>query len=589
MAIILGRLNNMETTNLSKIRREKMLNTINEIKKNVSDEETLNNLSLIENELTKKKYGLIWEEHEERVDKELETQIPTFEDVKKKQFKIDNEKYNFLLEGDNLHSLYLLEKTHKSKIDVIYIDPPYNTGSKDFIYNDVYIDSEDGYKHSKWLSFMEKRLKIAKNLLSNNGVLFISIDDNELYQLKLLCDDIFGENNFVANIVVESGGAFGAKTSHKDKTIFKVKDYVLVYTKDNNCNCKRQPLYDKANEPFDPRYNFYIENGKKMPLIDFFRNNESISKEFQKYNLTVDKKNISKLMLINDNFNDIMLNKISKNIFKDSQFTLNIPKEIVDEFNSKEIVEYKKYLLMKTQNGNIRHLQSFYDVLTQNDECVSEFSRSVLRGDLWKNFVKDMGNVAKEGNIEFKNGKKPIRLIMQLIKWANIEDAIVLDFFAGSGSTAHAVLELNKIDKGNRKFIICTNNENGICEEVTYKRLKNLKKDYNYNLKYYITSYVPRLNSDEENLSKNLMVNIKNLIQLENGIEIDDKVVRVILTEEEIDKFTTNDKELDECEKLYISSDILLTSKQSKIFNDYNIELFIIPEYYFEDEIREVA
>lgn len=579
----------METTNLSKIRREKMLNTINEIKKNVSDEEILNNLSLIENELTKKKYGLIWEEHEERVDKELETQIPTFEDVKKKQFKIDNEKYNFLLEGDNLHSLYLLEKTHKSKIDVIYIDPPYNTGSKDFIYNDVYIDSEDGYKHSKWLSFMEKRLKIAKNLLSNNGVLFISIDDNELYQLKLLCDDIFGENNFVTNIVVESGGAFGAKTSHKDKTIFKVKDYVLVYTKDNNCNCKRQPLYDKANEPFDPRYNFYIEKGKKMPLIDFFRNNESISKEFQKYNLTVDKKNISKLMLINDNFNDIMLNKISKNIFKDSQFTLNIPKEIVDEFNSKEIVEYKKYLLMKTQNGNIRHLQSFYDVLTQNDECVSEFSRSVLRGDLWKNFVKDMGNVAKEGNIEFKNGKKPIRLIMQLIKWANIEDAIVLDFFAGSGSTAHAVLELNKTDKGNRKFIICTNNENGICEEVTYKRLKNLKKDYNYNLKYYITSYVPRLNSDEENLSKNLMVDIKNLIQLENGIEIDDKIVRVILTEEEIDKFATNDKELDECEKLYISSDILLTSKQSQIFKDFNIELFIIPEYYFEDEIREVA
>lgn len=579
----------METTNLSRIRREKMLHTINEIKKNALDEETLNNLSLIENELTKKKYGLIWEEHEERVDKELETQIPTFEDIKSKQVKLNDGKFNFLLEGDNLHSLYLLEKTHKNKIDVIYIDPPYNTGSKDFIYNDVYVDSDDGYKHSKWLSFMEKRLKIAKDLLTNRGVLFVSIDDNELYQLKLLCDDIFGDNNFVANIVVESGGAFGAKTSHKDKTIFKVKDYVLVYTKDNNCNCKRQPLYDKANEPFDPRYNFYIENNKKMPLIDYFRSNETIIKEFQKFNLTVDKKNISKLMLINDDFNDMMLNKISKNIFKDSQFTLNIPKEIIEEFKTKDIVEYKKYMLMKTQNGNIRHLQSFYDALTQNDECVSEFSRSVLRGDLWKNFVKDMGNVAKEGNIEFKNGKKPIRLIMQLIKWANIEDATILDFFAGSGSTAHAVLELNKIDKGNRKFIICTNNENNICEEVTYKRLKNLKKEYNYNLKYYKTSYIPRINTDEENLSKNLMVNIKNLIQLENGIEIDDKIVRVILSEEEIDKFTINDKELDECEKLYISSDILLTSKQSKIFNDYNIELFIIPEYYFEDEIREVA
>lgn len=113
----------METTNLSKIKREKMLNTINEIKKNITDEETLNNLSLIENELTKKKYGLIWEEHEERVDKELETKIPTFEEVKYKEIVSNpDDNFNFLLEGDNLHSLYLLEKTHKGKIDVIIID-----------------------------------------------------------------------------------------------------------------------------------------------------------------------------------------------------------------------------------------------------------------------------------------------------------------------------------------------------------------------------------------------------------------------------------------------------------------------------------
>lgn len=140
----------METTNLSKIRRDKMLNTIKEIKKGIIDEQTLTNLSMIENELTKKKYGLIWEEHEERVDKELETQIPTFEDIKEKEI-ISNtdDKFNFLLEGDNLHSLYLLEKTHKGKIDVIYIDPPYNTGSNDFIYNDKIVDEEDGYKHSK--------------------------------------------------------------------------------------------------------------------------------------------------------------------------------------------------------------------------------------------------------------------------------------------------------------------------------------------------------------------------------------------------------------------------------------------------------
>ena len=159
---------------------------------------------------------------------------------------------------------------------------------------------------------------------------------------------------------------------------------------------------------------------------------------------------------------------------------------------------------------------------------------------------------------------------------------------------------MNQEDGGNRKFILCTNNENNICENITYQRIKTIitgirNDNTKYsdgiceNLKYYKCKYIPRINTDKENLSQNLMVNIKNLIQLENGIEIDDKVVKVILSEEEIDKFTTNDKELNECEKLYISSDILLTSKQSKIFNDYNIELFVIPGYYFEDEIREVA
>src|SRR5574344_1019850 len=158
----------MDTTNLSKNKRDKMLDTINELKKNITDENTLTNLSLIENELTKKKYGLIWEEHQERVDKELETQIPTFEEIKDKEIISNKEdKFNFLLEGDNLHSLYLLEKTHKGKIDVIYIDPPYNTGNKDFTYGDEVLSKEDDYKNSKWLSFLERRLLIAKQLLTD--------------------------------------------------------------------------------------------------------------------------------------------------------------------------------------------------------------------------------------------------------------------------------------------------------------------------------------------------------------------------------------------------------------------------------------
>lgn len=122
----------------------------------------------------------------------MEHNIPIFlEDETSKIIANENAAYNFLLEGDNLHSLKLLDKTHKGKIDVIYIDPPYNTGNKDFIYDDSFVDKTDGYAHSKWLSFMEKRLLLSKELLSDDGVILVSIDENEQSQLKLLMDSIF--------------------------------------------------------------------------------------------------------------------------------------------------------------------------------------------------------------------------------------------------------------------------------------------------------------------------------------------------------------------------------------------------------------
>ena len=184
--------------------------------------------------------------------------------------------------------------------------------------------------------------------------------------------------------------------------------------------------------------------------------------------------------------------------------------------------------------------------------------------------------------------------ISNLINYHPNKNAVVLDFFAGSGSTAQAILELNKEDNGNRQFILCTNNENNICEEITYKRIKNVITGYGKynplksNLKYYRCTYIPRINTETEDLHNNLLINIKNLIQLENGIEIDDNKIRVYLNEDELDKFSTNEIELEICEKVYISSDILLTSEQENIFENNNIEVYIIPEYYFEDEIMEV-
>ncbi|MEG1010165.1 MAG: site-specific DNA-methyltransferase, partial [Clostridia bacterium] len=507
-----------------------------------------------------------------------------------------NEKFNFLLEGDNLHSLYLLEKTYSEKIDIIYIDPPYNTGNKDFMYNDTYIDNDNEYKHSKWLSFMERRLELANKILSNEGIIFISIDDNELSQLKLLCDEIFGETNFISCLTIESGEVFGTKASHADKTFIKVKDYVLIYCKNKvNVNGK-MPLYDSMKELFDSHYNIVVdkETLKKDNLLKFLGNIKWIKNIFDDYNYKINALNISKVLEKNEEFKKYFYDVLSSKIYADQPWGKKLSIEKLDSYKANSIYRLGDDLFYKTSKGTLRILTSFAKSLHITDDYNSTFSRSTIRGDLWKGFHTDMRNIDDEGRISFKSGKKPVRLIKQLLKWANIKNAVVLDFFAGSGTTAQAVLELNKEDSGNRKFILCTNNENNICEEITYERIRNVINGYGKsipikaNLKYYKTSYIPRINTEKDNLNNNLLINIKNLIQLENGIEIDDSKIRVYLNEKELDKFSINQKELDECDKLYISSDILVTFEQETTFKINNIDVFIIPEYYFEEEIKEV-
>ena len=562
----------METTNLSKIRRDKMLNTINEIKKGITDEQTLTNLSMIENELTKKKYGLIWEEHEERVDKELETQIPTFEDIKEKEI-ISNpdDKFNFLLEGDNLHSLYLLEKTHKEKIDVIYIDPPYNTGNKDFTYGDEQLSKEDEFKHSKWLSFMERRLKFAKDLLNDRGIIFISIDDNEQSELKLLCNDIFGENNFVSTLHWKKK----KQPSYLHGQVAGIMEYILVYAKDRN-------KLDKLSLSLPTDSNTRVDNATNQV-------SERIIKKGIRVKLDSSIKIIKKGIYKNKTMQTEFLNDV---IIKNGR-TCNDFKAKAQFRDSQERIDLfcKEDVLFITKNYGFRR-----------DKLQIELEKKKAITDL----ILDWGD-NQDSDKELRNifgGKvfdypKPTMLIKNIIKSTDYKNSIILDFFAGSGTTAQAVLELNKEDGGNRHFILCTNNENKICENITYQRIKTvitgIRKDNSKysdgiptNLKYYKCTYIPRINTENENLHNNLLINIKNLIQLENGIKIDDKKIRVYLDEDELDKFSKNQNELDMCEKVYISSDILLTQVQEKIFKNNNVEVYIIPEYYFEDEIMEV-
>ena len=581
----------METTNLSKIRRDKMLNTIDEIKKNINDEKILTNLSMIENELTKKKYGLIWEEHEERVDKELETQIPTFEEIKDKEIVSNpDEKFNFLLEGDNLHSLYLLEKTHKEKIDIIYIDPPYNTGNNDFTYGDETLSKEDEYKHSKWLSFMERRLKIAKELLSEKGILAISIDDHEQSQLKMLCDDIFDELNFISCIP--------RRTKSSGKTTNNISlnhDYLLLYEKKHN----EAPIIGIKHN--DDGYKFedqFVETRGKYKL------NQTLDYDSLSYSSSLDYpiEYNNETIYPGGDYEKYIQRKNGN--FKRADWAWRWSKDLFEFGLNNGFIVFKKGKNGKTRIYTKTYLNATIEKNGQNSYVVQTINRvkplssielvsSEYSNDIAK---KELTNIFKNSIFDYP---KPTSLIKILMKIYNNKNAIVLDFFAGSGTTGQAVLELNKEDNGNRQFILCTNNENEICEKITYQRLKTIitgfRKDKSKysdgiqsNLKYYRCTYVPRINTETENLHNNLLINIKNLIQLENGIEIDDNKIRVYLNEDELDRFSTNEKELEICEKIYISSDILLTSEQENIFENNNIEVYIIPEYYFEDEIMEV-
>ena len=546
----------------------------------------MKNLSLIEYELTKKKYGLVWEEHEERVDLELKSQIPTFEEIQEREIIEGKEnKFNFLLEGDNLHSLYLLEKTHKGKIDIIYIDPPYNTGNKDFVYDDDFVEYEDGFKHSKWISFIERRLVIAQRLLKKEGVIFISIDDKEQAQLKMLCDEIFGEENFIA--------CMPRRTKSSGKTTNKISanhDYVLVYEKSKN-----QSLIiglEHNDEGFKYEDEYVNERGK-------YKLNQTLDYDSLSYSPSLDYPiEINGEILYPGGDYEKYKERQNGN-YKRADWAWRWSKDLFEFGYKNGFIVVKKgknglpriytktYLNAKIQKDEI---EGYKITIEERRKPISsiEFIESKYSND---NAKKDLVKLFDNSKFDYPN---PVELIKTLIKIYNNKNAVILDFFAGSGTTGQAVLELNNEDNGNRQFILCTNNENNICEKVTYQRLIKVNygtpkvKPLKFNLKYYRTNYIPRLNNEEENIQENLLLNIKNLIQLENGINIDDKKIKVIFDEKTIDEFSTKIDEVMECEKLYISSDILLTAKQTKLFKDNNVEIFIIPEYYFDEEIKEV-
>lgn len=556
--------------NLSQQKREKMLAFLEKLKQQHRDDETMIAINEIENELTGKKYGLVWEEHSENVDEMLETHIPVLvEDHERRIAPADSARfckilqqqssdYNFLIQGDNLHSLKILEKTHRNKIDVIYIDPPYNTGNKDFIYNDCYVDNNDGYKHSKWLSFMSKRLEIAKNLLSKDGVIFISIDDNEQAQLKLLCDGIFDNNNFVGCIC----RATGTTTGQDANKIGSSLDYCLVYSRTNNFELKGIPLSEKDLKRFKEK----DEKGLYSTLQLRKTGNEDRREDRPNMFYSViapdgsevypfgPSNYLSRWRVSKESFNELLANNMI--IWKNNHINEKI---IIDGYEKSAWVPYVKYYA----EGRTKQVSNLFIDLEGN-----------------KKASIDLKNVI--GNNKFSY-PKPIEFIKILLQIGSNKDSIILDFFAGSGTTGHAVVQLNKEDGGNRRYILCTNNENGICENVTYQRLKNIQEDLPHKLKYLKTDFIDRFSDEDIGIKQKLMPYIKSLIELEYGCEIDNIHYIFILTEEELEHYLTED--LTPKAKIFIAPYILLDQSQYALIHRKQAVLIDIPEYYFRNEL----
>lgn len=450
---------------------------------------------------SRKKYGLIWDEErtKELFEKESENALPVLREVKGKEIITDQTKpTHILIEGDNYHALSVLNYTHQGKIDIIYIDPPYNTGNKDFKYNDRWVDKEDTYRHSKWLSFMNKRLRLAKNLMPEDGVIFISIGDDEVAQLKILCDEIFGEDNLLSIISRKSKA-----TSNKGNFFSPSTDYVFVYARNFNLLDEFDDPFAQTTEKYLKLFKYKDKRGKfnivslYMPSLDPRPN--------QRYFITCP--DGSKVITPDEDKMFRWIPKTFEKNLKDDRvvFIKTKTSPLIDGHGKKAKWNiYTKIYLHERQETGMKPL-TFIDIPN------SLGSKELIK----------MG-------IDFPFSK-PRELVEYLIRIANKKPNIyVLDFFAGSGTSGHAILGLNNNDEGNRTFILCTNDEENICTEICYPRLTKAINGYRTpkkehikglggNLKYFKTAFVKRTIS-KDSLKIRITKECTEMLCLSEGI-----------------------------------------------------------------------
>ncbi len=472
--------------------------------------------------LKKNNLGLVFEDKEENVVGQSKIKVPVLKEATKNRITSNNKSpNNLMIEGDNYLALSVLNYTHKKNIDLIYIDPPFNTGARDWKYNNDYVDSEDTYRHSKWLSFMNHRLKLAKDLLKDTGFIACAIDHYELFTLGVLMDKIFGEQNRIGVVTVvhkPEGRQFANFLSPSN-------EFMLIYAKNRQVASFRDVVLDKEKEK---EFNLSDEKGD-YKLKNFIRLTDG------KYSLRENKPEGFYPIYVSKDLKQFSLEEktgFEKSLPITDKGVERVWKTFGDTFMEKVKDDA---IVAKRENGKI----VLYEKLRPSQVFVTHWIKKDYHGyHFGTKVLEDILGSAKQFDFP-----KSLNLIIDIVKLMAKKDAVVLDFFAGSGTTGHAVLEMNKIDGGNRKFILCTNNENnnggngGIAESVCYPRVKAV-----------INGYKNKKGEKVAGIPSNLFYYKTDLVDIEQIHKVSDDA-KIRITYEAGEMIAVREDTLDEVEK----------------------------------------
>lgn len=637
--------------NITKQKRDEMLAFLEQLKADHNDDASIRAFNEIQNHLTEKKFGLVFEEHTEEVDEKLLTHIPVLcADKDRRLCKDESKPWNFIIQGDNLQALYLLEKTHRGKVDCIYIDPPYNTGARDWKYNNDYVDGNDVYRHSKWLSMIKNRLLLAKHLLNpKDSVLIVTIDEKEYLHLGCLLEEMFptARIQMVSSVINHAGVTIGDSFSRSNEFIFFVKFGTAAPT----------PLSLGS----EWRGNTKSDKKEKLVWNQLMRSGTGVRR--------ADRPNMFYPLFVNTEGTRIIEvgEAIPFGVSRDTVKPLDgtkviwpirsngeegrwrIGRENLIEISKKGYVRLGSFTKTgmaitylasgeqeKVEDGIFQIIGHRDDGSIIEGEMTQE--RRFIPGSQWDlpshnatyQGSQLLNKILGESRFSFP---KSLYAVHDSIKFfvADKPDAIIVDFFAGSGTTFHAVNLLNAEDGGNRTCIMVTNNEVSIEEEKNFKK-RGIEKGseewesrgiaryvtwprtvcsingtdtkgniikgtylgsdipmsdgFIANVKFFKCDWTPRKPEDYL-LSNALCLHIREMIELQNHIEIDNKKYVLILNKSDFNKYVMDPDAFEQIEQIWVNQSIVLNSEELKLLRAKGFKY--IPREYFGQELREAA